>query len=865
MTPVLVLIAATLLQASTLARRADDPFMGHGISHPLAVARSRQVADVRYGLTLDVTARDSAVGRVSIGFRRSGPGDVILDFRGRRLTHADANGRALPAGAANGAHIRVPAALLQTGENTLDLAFVADIAPAGTSIIRFHDPADSSDYLYTLLVPSDANQLFPCFDQPDLKARLTLTLRASAAWAVLANGPVVLSDTAGGVATSHFAETRPLATYQMAFAAGPFVRASATADGRTIEAWVRRSRAREADLDTLLGQNLRALGWMERYFDRPYPFQKFAFLLAPAFPFGGMEHPGAVFYNEDRFIFRERPTLPQRLGRMSTILHEVAHIWFGDLVTMRWFDDLWLKEGFATYMAAKALADLDSASGAWKTFYLANKPAAYGVDQTAGTTPLWQELANLDQAKSNYGAIVYNKAPSVLKQLNHLVGEPAFRRGLQRFLAAHAYGNATWQELLGAVGAAAGRPLTRFGQQFMLRPGMPEVEQRLTVREGRIARLALVQRPVQPLSGPGAWPMRTQVLLAYDSRPPVTIPVEMTGTVTEVAAARGRPAPLFVFANAGDYGYMLTRLDTASVRALEEGAFGRVDDALLRAMLWGALWDEVRAARLDPAHFVRLALAELPREGDEQIAPRLLGRVRRALAAYLPPAERERVRPEVERLFWDAAADATRPYGLRKAFLDAFVDVAATPDGTAKLRTLLTADSAAGDRLRDPTRWDAVNRLLVLDAPDAPQRLEAQRLRDAAPDGRRRAFIAGAAVRNPETKRAYFTRYFADPDLNEDWASGSLGAFNALDHQTLTLPYLQPALDSLRWIQANRRIFFLGGWLGAFLGGQTGEDALLTVRRFLDAHRELPADLRRKVLENADELERTVRIRRRWG
>jgi aminopeptidase N len=872
---VAALALLALLAAAAPARRASPagapvrqdtlaPFMGRGVSHALAEHRARSVADVRYTLTLDVTALDSAVGSVTIRFRRSDADDAVLDFRGRRLLGATANGRALPPGAANGAHIRVPAALLVSGENTLELAFVADIAPSGASIIRFHDRSDGSDYLYTLLVPADANQLFPCFDQPDLKARLTLALTTPVNWSVAANGTEIWMDSAGPGVSHRFAETRPLSTYQMGFAAGPWHVASATLAGRTILGYVRRSRAREADMDSLLALNLRAIAWMESYFGRPYPFEKFAFVLAPAFPFGGMEHPGAVFFNEDRFIFRERPTLPQRLGRQSVILHEVAHMWFGDLVTMRWFDDLWLKEGFATYMAAKALADLDTASGAWKTFYLANKPLAYGVDQTAGTTPLWQELANLDQAKSNYGAIVYNKAPGVLKQLNYLVGEPAFRAGVRAFLAAHAYANATWQDLLEAIGEAAGRPLDDFGRQFILRPGMPEVEQRLSVRGGRIARLVLVQRPVQALSGDAPWPMRTQVLLGYEGRAPLVLPVELSGRSTEVTAARGRPAPTYVFANAEDDGYLLTRLDAASVRALERGALGRVPDAFLRAMLWGAMWDEVRAARLSPERYARLVLAELPREGDEQIVPRVLGRLRRAVAAYLGDAPRRRLQGDVERFLWAGAADAARPYGIRKAYLDAFVDLAVSPTAQASLTALLSSDSAAGEPLRDPTRWDAVTRLLVLDAPDAERLLGAQTARDTTPDGRRRAFVAGAARGTPETKRSYFTRYFADSTLNEDWATGSLGAFNALEHQGMTLPFLRPALDSLRFIQANRRIFFLGSWLGAFLGGQTSDDALALQRRFLVENPGLPADLRRKVLENADELERTVRIRRTW-
>ncbi len=860
-----VLALAPSLPAQTAALN------GHGISHELAAWRAQTIRDVRYDLALDVTAPDSAVGEVTVRFTRSGTGDVVLDFRGRRLGAVSVNGAPLPATAAapaepafNGNHLRVPAALLVDGENAVHIAFVAAIAPTGASIIRVHDPSPSSpgDYLYTLLVPADANQLFPCFDQPDLKARVTLTLTIPRAWTALANGSLQRADTTGDRVTDRFAETRPLPTYLIAFAAGPWTAVSSVENGRAVTLYVRRSRAREADADTLLALQHRALRWMEGYFGMPYPFEKFDLVLAPAFPFGGMEHPGVVMYSEDRFIFRERPTLTRRLGRFSTILHETAHQWFGDLVTMRWFDDLWLKEGFATYMAAKALSDLEPASDAWKTFYQSNKPAAYGVDQTAGTTPLWQAMGNLDQAKSAYGAIVYNKAPAVLKQLEFLVGDSAFRGGVRSFLAAHAYGNATWQELLGSLGVADSSGAGAFGANFMLRPGMPVVETRLTVRDGRIARLQLVQRPAQPaVSGAAPWPMRTRLLLAYAGAPPVTIPVTLAGTVTEVAAARGRPAPLWAFPNAGDYGYFLTLLDPASVAALEHGAVGRIEDNFLRAMLWGALWDQVRAARMDPERFARLVLRELPNEKDEQIVPALLGRLERDLRAYLDPARAARVRPAAERVLWEGARDPSRPYGIRRGHLDAFIALAATPEGIARMTSLLTADSAAGEPVRDPTRWSVVDRLLVLDDAGASRALAAQSARDTSPDGRRRTFTAGAARRSAAAKREYFRRWFADSALNEDWASGSLGGFNAPEHERLTLAYLRPALDSLPFIQANRRIFFLGAWLGAFLNGQTSPAALAVVRSWLADHPHLPADLRQKVLQNADELERTVRIR----
>ena len=860
---VIAILAAYVVAAGAGAQVPDNA-MGKGVSLELAQWRARTIHQVRVDLRLDVTSLDSAPGRVTISFDRSGADDAVLDFRGRRITKIVANGADLPLTIFNGAHLRIPATALRAGENAIVVDFIAEIAPSGASIIRTHDQTDNSDYLYTLLVPADANQLFPSFDQPDLKARVTFSLVAPRNWTTLANGSERAADTTAERITHHFTETKPLSTYLIAFAAGPWQKATSTISGRPISVYVRKSRFKEADTDTLLALSHRALTWMEQYFDRPYPFEKIDLLLAPAFPFGGMEHPGAIFYNETGFIFRERPTLTRRLGRFSTILHETAHQWFGDLVTMRWFDDLWLKEGFATYMAAKAQFALDSTSGAWKTFH-SNKPTAYAVDQTTGTNALVQPLANLDQAKSNYGPIVYNKAPSVLKQLNYLVGEGAFQQGVRTFLATHAYANATWQDLLGAIGGAANQPMDAFGRNFMLRAGMPVVEQRVTLRGKTIARLELVQHPAQPLSGNAPWPMRTQVLLWYGkTRPAISIPVALSGVTTVITAAQGKPAPLFIFANFEDYGYFLTLLDNRSVDALEHGALGDVADPFLRTMLWGALWDKVRNATLDPARFARFALAELPRETDEQIVPVIIGRLSRAISTYASTAERDRLRPILEQALLAGANDASRPYGIRRANLDAFIGSASTAAGISALTNLYAADSVAGEPMRDPTRWSIVNRLTVLGAPVAVALVARQTARDSTPDGRRQRFIAGAAVQSANVKRDYFARYFADQSLNEDWASGSLGAFNASEHAALTLPYLRPALDSLSYVQANRRIFFLGSWLSGFIGGQRTQAALDVVRKYLSDNPALPLDLRQKVLQSADDLERTVKIRNRW-
>jgi aminopeptidase N len=479
---------------------------------------------------------------------------------------------------------------------------------------------------------------------------------------------------------------------------------------------------------------------------------------------------------------------------------------------------------------------------------------------TDGTTPIWQALANLDQAKSNYGAIVYNKAPGVLKQLEYLVGSDAFRDGLRAYLRAHRYGNATWRDLLGAVGTAAHMSLDRWGEAYILRPGMPVLEQHLSVRDGRIERLALAQHPARPLSGPGPWPIKLELTLGYDDAAPVRIPVTIHSDTTVVTAARGRRAPSYVFANGGDEAYALVMLDARSASWLE-AHIGSVRQDLQRAMLWGALWDLVRDARLAPTRYIALVMREIPSERDEQIAGSGLRRAVRATEAYLSSAQRDSIAPALERTLLAMVADSARTYGMRKAALDALIGAATTPATLARLDARLDSTRVAGDALREPTRWAIVTALIRNGVPSARERLAAETRRDSTSDGRKRAFVAGAAFPSAATKATYFRRYFEDRALNEEWVTASLSAFNEPSQQALTLPYLRTALDTLPWIQQNRRIFFLGSWLASFLGGQTTPQALAVVDAYLAAHAELPTDLRQKVLQYSDELRRTVRIR----
>ena len=850
-----------------------DALIRPGISHDLAVHRAARLSNVRYRVELDLTQRDKADGRVAIEVRRkAGAGDLVLDFRGSALTEVRANGAAVDDLVWQGGHVVIPQRRLKPGLNRIEARFTTPIAASGAAIIRFDDKSDGASYLYTLLVPSDANLLFPCFDQPDLKARLTWTLTVPKAWSVLANARVVRKDAIGETVAWSFGETEPIPTYLAAFAAGPWATwttpvPGASPGGRPITLYARASRQREVDADAIIDANRAAAHWLEGWFGVPFPFSKLDALLAPAFPFGGMEHVGEIFYNENTFIFREPPTLSQRLGRNSVIYHEVSHQWFGDLVTMKWFDDLWLKEGFATYMGARVQAELQPTSEAWKTFYLRNKPAAYAADSTRGTNSIWQPLANLDEAKSNYGPIVYNKAPSIIKQLAFQVGDAGFRAGLHRFLTRHAYANATWQDLLAAIEAESGVHLDAFGRSYILRAGMPRIDTRLELKDGRIARLALTQRPVRDLPGDpgGAWPIKVQVRLGYSDRADVVLPVRLDTAEAAVEAAQGLPAPDYVWANDGDFGYGLFLPEDHSAVWIA-GHVGEVKDGLLRAMLWGALWDLVRETRLAPARYVEIALQALPTEADEQIASVVLGRAASALMRYLAPADAGRLRPAWEALLMRRAQDQALAYGQRKDSLDALIATARGPEARQRLRDYLSGALAFdGGPVKQVTRWAIVRRLVSLAEPDAKALFDAEVKHDQTPEAGRSAFIARAATPDPAVKTDYFGRYLDDPGLNEEWVQASLPAFNEPEQAALSAPYLGPALARLEWIRAHRRIFFLPAWVGAFVGGQLGQAALDQIDGFLAGQPDLPLDIRRKVLEARDERERTVAVRRKAG
>jgi aminopeptidase N len=507
------LTVALMLLTSTAAMATPvEP----GVSRSLAVARAAQLSDLHYRLSFNLKEHDSTVGGTeTLQFESKSAGDVPIDYRDGVLLSAVLNGKAILTTLENG-HFNLP---VTRGQNTLLLTFASNVAPAGKAITRYQDRDDGSEYIYTLFVPMDASMAFPCFDQPDLKGRFTLDVKHPDGWTVIGNAAPVSDE---GLRTQ-FKETQPISTYLFAFAAGPFAAIRPENSGEpTI--FVRKSQLSRAKQEAPQVQQMtgRGIKYFSEYFSQPFPFSKYDLVLIPGFPFGGMEHAGATFLNEDGILFRSTPTASDYFRRNVLVLHETCHQWFGDLVTMRWFDDLWLKEGFAQYMAYKALAHLEPESNPWKHFAEDIKPLAYGIDETQGATPIFQNIANLRDAKSAYGAIVYQKAPAVLKQLNYFLGDESFRNGLRLYLKDHAYSNAEWADLVHAFETASDelghhQDVRGWAAAWIVRRGMPEVSVTWSCKQGRIVEFDLHQQDV--LKQGYVWPISLQVFGAMPSKP----------------------------------------------------------------------------------------------------------------------------------------------------------------------------------------------------------------------------------------------------------------------------------------------------------------------------------------------------------
>ena len=845
--PVLV-----LLLSAALGAQVGPDVLERGVPASLASERASTIGNLRYELEFVVPdARSEPVeGRVAVRFTLTAPQRIVLDFAQpadsvRRVT---SQGLDVSFEVENG-HLTVSVGSTRAGENILEVEFVAGDEPLNRN----------DEFLYTLFVPARAHLAFPCFDQPNLKARYSLSLDVPSGWTAVANGAERRTESDGSRTRVQFEETPPLSTYLFGFATGVFSVETAERDGRQMRMFHRETDAAKVarNLDAIFDLHALALDWLEQYTAIPYPWAKFDFVLIPSFQFGGMEHAGAVLYNATGLLLDESATQNQFLNRASLIAHETAHMWFGDLVTMEWFDDVWMKEVFANFMAAKIVGPSFPDVDHELRFLLAHYPQAYQVDRTAGTNPVRQGLANLDEAGQLYGAIIYQKAPIVMRQLEMTLGDEAFRDGLREYLKTYAFGNATWLDLVRMLDRRTPEDIAGWSRAWVEERGRPEFTTTVETDEtGEITNLVVTMR--DPLGRGLVWPQRLIVTLGYaGSAEQIAVTVAAESTVVREAIGKGRP--LYVLPTGGGLGYGLFELDPTTRTYLLDHVED-IPDALARGSAWVTLWDNVLEGLIAPSAFVETIIRAVPGEADEQNVQRVLSYLRRAFWRFMPERERSARAPELERML-RAGIDRATTSSQQSAWFSAYRDVVLTEEGVAWLeRVWRREERIAGLPFAETDEIAMALELAVREVPEWQAVLQQQLERTENPDRKARfAFVmpalsADAAVREQAFKQ--FGRI--ENRRREPWVLESMAYLNHPLRETHARRFVRPSLDLLREIQMTGDIFFPGRWMDSALGGHRSPAVAAIVREFLDGEPNYPERLRWTILSSADELFRAA-------
>ncbi len=850
------ILCCSLLPLAVLAcePEGDATSTERGIAWSLAEHRAATISDLAYGFDLWIPEDRAEPIRASttIRFAWADPDlqPVVVDFMepAARVQQVRVGGAAVEWEAVED-HIVIGAAAFSDGANEIEI-----VHTAGDEALNRND-----EFLYALFVPDRAHFSLPVFDQPNLKGTVQWSVSVPEGWVTVANGPEAEEMVEeGGRTTTRFSPTEPIPTYLFAFAAGRFQVETETVDGRPMRMYHRETDDAKVarNRNAIFELHGRALAWMEEYTGIGYPFAKFDFVLVPSFQYGGMEHPGGILYRQGGLMLDETATQGQYLGRASVIAHETAHMWFGDLVTMNWFDDVWTKEVFANFMAAKIVEPSFPEVDHDLRFVIAHHPSAYGVDRTPGANPIRQPLENLREAGTLYGAIIYQKAPIVMRQLEARVGEDSFRDGLREYLQTFSYGNATWPDLIEILDRRSLDDLAAWSRVWVEEAGRPTIRVELRGQD-------IVVRQEDPTGSGRVWPQRLRLAVGRNGGVDF-VDADLAGgdPVVLEGAAQGAD---FVLPNGSGVEYGSFALDDASRAWLLEHA-ADIDRPVVRGAAWVTLWDQVEDGLIAPTDFLNAVVSALDAETNELILGRLIGYLGATWWSYLPASERAGRAAQVEETLWRGA---TGPLAAtaRSSFLSAYRSNALTEAGVARLRRLWDGSERVPDLpLSESDQTAFASALALRGVDDAETIVAEQQDRIENPDRAARfRFVRPSLSADPVVRAEWFAQ-LSDPKNRErePWALAGLGNLHHPLRQSESLPLVRPALDMLEEVQRTGDIFFPGRWLDATLGGHTSVEAAEVVVSFLDENPNLPPRLRAKLLQSADGVERAARIVHRW-
>lgn len=775
-----------------------------------ATARFKQIGRIQYALQFEFSAeRLEFKGRAKISFQvkptvKEGGSEIFVELRDAKVSAVTLNGKAWQdieiQDHYNGRRLRLRVADLNKNggiNNHLEITYERPYQNDGVGLHRFQDPEDKRVYLYTHFEPYHAHLMFPCFDQPDLKATYSVEVDAPKDWQVVTNtAETKVTPTETGKHWS-FPRSKPFSTYLFAMIAGPYAVWKSSAkvgnDEIPLRLLARKSQAKYVDTPEWFKITRRGLDYFSLLFAVQYPFEKYDQILVPEFVSGAMENVGAVTFNE-RAIFRSRVTQDRRRARANTILHEMAHQWFGNLTTMKWWNGLWLNESFATFMAALATETASDFDGTWLSFYGHDKLGAYFADQLETTHPVEQPVVDTETATASFDAITYGKGASALKQLYFLLGEDDFREGVQRYFEAFAFKNSTISEFFRKMGEASSMDLLKWQQLWLQTPGLNSIRAEWACSpdpdtgEQVLSKFDLIQGPegevrthkvqlglytapkdsssrlikqLKVVKKKSSRSRRAKLITAEDSTP---VEVVSAARTTTVEALLGQPCPDFVFPNDGDHDYVRVELDSVSLAGARKGIH-RIPDPLTRAMVWSSLWDAVVRAELKAQDYIETVIKQLPRERELALVNQVLNTLAAGYGSHfgardiLSGAEQAKWATKLETWARAQLLAAAQGSDAQLVWLQAYLRLATTPQAARWLSSLLTGKTKiAGLELEQDRRWEILRTASRLNAKNVREAIAAEKERDTSDLGRKSALTAESALADRDAKAAAIKR-----------------------------------------------------------------------------------------------------------
>ncbi|MFM9032725.1 MAG: aminopeptidase N [Mycobacterium sp.] len=845
-----------------------------------AIERAALVTVDRYRIELDLTSGDREFrSTTTVEFEALPGADTHIDLAADRVHRAVLNGHDIDVSGydeSTGIPLRGLAR-----NNVLVVEADCRYSNTGEGLHRFVDPVDDEVYLYSQFETADAKRMFACFDQPDLKAVFDVTVTAPAHWQVICNGAPVSAERHGDAVVHTFATTPKMSTYLVALVAGPYaVWRDVYRDEHgeiPLGLFCRASLAEHMDAERLFTETKQGFEFYHRNFGVPYAFGKYDQLFVPEFNAGAMENAGAVTFLED-YVFRSKVTRASYERRAETVLHEMAHMWFGDLVTMRWWDDLWLNESFATFASVLCQADATEYTQAWTTFANVEKSWAYRQDQLPSTHPVAADIPDLHAVEVNFDGITYAKGASVLKQLVAYVGLEHFLAGLRDYFAAHAFGNATFDDLLGALERASGRDLSDWGRQWLRTTGLNSLRPEFDLDgDGRFTRFAVRQGGAAP--GSGETRVHRLAVGIYDDDGTGKLvrvrreELDVAGESTEVPALQGVPRGKLILVNDDDLTYCSMRLDDDSLGVAVE-RIADIAEPLPRTLVWSAAWEMTRDAELRARDFVALVSAGVHAETEVGVAQRLLLQAQTALNSYAEPgwAAGRGWAAFADRLV-ELARGAQPGSDHQLAYVNALCSSVLSGEQSARhltlLADLLDRDAAGcglpGLVVDTDLRWRIVTALAAggrvdADGPATPF-IDAELTRDPTAAGRRHAAAASAARPQADVKHSAWREVIEDDALPNITARSIITGFAHPGQAGLLAPYTKHYFDAISGVWERRSSEVAQTVVvGLYPSWDVSPEALKAADWFLGGLH-VPPPLRRLVVEGRAGVDRALRAR----